>query len=61
MERIASQTKSSDELREELRSSREALREFSFGVHRGGEKGVRKIRVLKKEIARLLTLLNEKR
>ena len=50
-------TKNETELRRLLTDSRRALQEAQFRVRRGEEKDVRRIRELKREIARILTVL----
>ena len=47
--------KTKKELLEDLSKERESLRQARFSLAGGKEKNVRKIRGLKKEIARLLT------
>lgn len=50
--------KSRNELEQLLTEQREALRDVRFKVSRDQTKNVRAIRVLKKDIARILTILN---
>ena len=50
-------TKNETELRRILEDNRQTLQEAQFHVRRGEEKDVRKLRELKREIARILTLL----
>lgn len=52
--------KSKEEITEMLRAAREELREINFRVHRGEEKGVRRLRVLRNQIAQILTIQKEK-
>jgi large subunit ribosomal protein L29 len=52
--------KSPKELQKILMDSRERLRSLKFDLASGKVKNVREIRGLKKDIARLLTLLKEK-
>lgn len=52
-------TKSRQELDELLRNARGELRDLRFHVHRGEEKQVRKLRLLRHDIARLLTILKQ--
>ncbi len=47
------------ELKEILGKKREKLRRFCFDLTSGKVKNVREIRMLKKDIARILTILNE--
>ena len=51
--------KTKPELQKMLWDSREKLRAFRFDLASGKVKNVREIRKLKKEIARVLTLLNK--
>lgn len=52
-------TKPRKELEELLLGARGELRELRFHVHRGEEKQVRKLRLLRQDIARLLTVLKQ--
>lgn len=52
--------KSDEELNQLLSDSQKKLRELRFNLASGKVKNVRAIRVLKKDIARILTILNEK-
>lgn len=52
-------TKSRQELDELLRDARGELRDLRFHVHRGEEKQVRRLRTLRQDIARLLTILKQ--
>jgi ribosomal protein L29 len=58
MEQKELKEKSREDLEKMLREHREELRESNFRVHRGEEKGVHHIRVLRKDIARILTTMN---
>ena len=49
-----------EELNQLLSESQKKLRELRFNLVSGKVKNVRTIRVLKKDIARILTILNEK-
>ncbi|MBI4117631.1 MAG: 50S ribosomal protein L29 [Parcubacteria group bacterium] len=51
---------SSEELKRRLQNKREALRYMGFRVHAHEWKEVRKIREVKKDIAKILTLLHKK-
>jgi len=51
------QQKPKDELQKLLRDNREKLRQLSFDLASGKVKNVREIRELKKDIARILTIL----
>lgn len=53
--------KSKNELKKTLQGSQERLRQLRFDLAAGKIKNVREIRKIKKEIARILTLLNEQR
>lgn len=53
--------KSISELQHELASERDEMREFNFKLAQGEVKNVRALRKVKKEIARILTLLNIRR
>lgn len=52
--------KTEEELNQLLSESQKKLRELRFNLASGKVKNVRTIRVLKKDIARILTILNEK-
>ncbi len=52
--------KQKEELNQLLSESQKKLRELRFNLASGKVKNVRTIRVLKKDIARILTILNEK-
>ncbi len=52
--------KPEEELNQLLSESQKKLRELRFNLASGKVKNVRTIRVLKKNIARILTILNEK-
>ena len=52
--------KPEEELNQLLSESQKKLRELRFNLVSGKVKNVRTIRVLKKDIARILTILNEK-
>lgn len=52
--------KSKEELKRLLAESREKLRQFRFDIHLKQSKGVREIRKIKKDTARILTLLKTK-
>lgn len=52
--------KSKSELQKLLQDSRERLRQLRFDLAAGKVKNVREIRQIKKDIARILTLLREK-
>jgi len=52
--------KQEEELNQLLSESQKKLRELRFNLAGGKVKNVRTIRVLKKGIARILTILNEK-
>jgi len=51
--------KSKDELKKILQDLRERLRQLRFDLAAGKVKNVREIRKIKKEIARILTLLGQ--
>jgi ribosomal protein L29 len=53
--------KSAVELQKILNSSREKSRELRFKVSQNQLKNIREIRSLKKKIAQILTLINQKR
>ncbi len=48
------------ELKETLERNREKLRRFRFDLASGKIKNVREIRMVKKDIARILTIINHK-
>lgn len=50
--------KSISELQHELAFQRDEMREFNFKLVQGEVKNVRALRKVKKEIARILTILN---
>ena len=52
--------KSVAELQKVLASSREKLRDLRFKVSQNQLKNIREVRMLKKKISRILTLLNQK-
>lgn len=52
--------KSKSELQRMLADFREKLREMRFNLVSGKVKNIREVRELKKDIARILTILNEK-
>lgn len=52
---------SEQELQETLRERREALRQFRFSTAGSKPKNAREGRNLRKQIARILTILNERR
>ncbi|MGC9049189.1 MAG: 50S ribosomal protein L29 [Patescibacteria group bacterium] len=52
--------KSEDELKRLLTELREGLRQTRFDIQLKQSKNVREIRKIKKDIAKILTLLNEK-
>ncbi len=54
------QSLNTEELQEQLEKKRETLRELRFKVSLDEHKKIRELRVLKKDIARILTLLNKK-
>lgn len=53
--------KSQTELQEILKEKREKLRQLRFDLASGKVKNVREIRTIKKDIARILTILQETR
>ncbi len=53
--------KSEEELHSLLQQKREALRQLRFDLVAGKVKNLREIRAIKKDIARILTVINEKR
>ena len=52
--------KSQNELKKALTEDREKLRQLRFNLASGKVKNVREIRKIKKDIARILTLLKQK-
>ena len=52
--------KSKDELQKNLEDGKEKLRQLRFDLASGKIKNVREIRKIKKEIARILTLIEQK-
>jgi len=48
-----------DELEKELKDNREKLRQMRFDLAAGKVKNVREIRRIKKEIARIMTILKQ--
>lgn len=52
-------SKNKDELERELKDNREKLRQMRFDLAAGKVKNVREIRRIKKEIARILTVLHQ--
>ncbi|HZI95753.1 MAG TPA: 50S ribosomal protein L29 [Candidatus Paceibacterota bacterium] len=52
--------KQEEELNQLLSESQKKLRELRFNLAGGKVKNVRTIRVLKKDVARIITILNEK-
>ena len=53
--------KSEQELNKTLKESREKLRQLRFDLSAGKVKNIREIRVVKKDIAKILTVLNPKK
>lgn len=53
-------SKSSGELQKTLAQKREKLRQLRFNLISGKVKNVREIRGIRKEVARIITLLREK-
>lgn len=53
--------KSEEELHSLLQQEREKLRQLRFDLVAGKVKNIREIRAIKKDIARILTVINEKR
>lgn len=53
-------SKTEEELNQLLLDSQKKLRELRFNLASGKVKNVRTIRALRKDIARILTILNEK-
>jgi large subunit ribosomal protein L29 len=60
MKMIELRQRSKEELEKLLEESRERLRQLKFDLAAGKVKNVREIRKIKKEIARILTLLCQK-
>jgi large subunit ribosomal protein L29 len=52
--------KSKDDLNKILQDDREKMRQIRFDLSSGKVKNVREINKIKKDIARILTILNEK-
>ncbi len=52
--------KSSEELKRVLKDSRNRLRQLRFDLASGKVKNVREIRALRKDVARILTLIKQK-
>lgn len=52
--------KSNDELKKNLGENRELLRSLRFDLAAGKVKNIRQLRTVKKDIAKILTLLNQK-
>ncbi len=52
--------KSKDDLNKILQDNREKVRQIRFDMSSGKVKNVREINKIKKDIARILTILNEK-
>lgn len=61
MEIVDLKNKNEKDLQQVLMEKREALRELKFKVSEKQLKDVRSIRETKKEIAQILTLINQKR
>ena len=61
MKLIELRKRSKGELQKVLEDNREKLRQLRFGLSAGKVKNVREIRNLKKEIARIMTLLTRAR
>jgi len=53
--------RSKKELQKLLQELREKLRQLRFDLSSGKVKNVREIRIIKKDIARILTILNEQK
>jgi len=53
--------KSKDDLNKILQQEREKMRQIRFDMSSGKVKNVREINKIKKDIARILTILNEQR
>lgn len=53
--------KSEEELHSLLQQKREALKQLRFDLVAGKVKNLREIRAIKKDIARILTIINENR
>ena len=54
---LRQQTK--EELKRQLQEGREKMRQLRFDLVSGRIKNIREIRVIKKDVARILTILNE--
>lgn len=52
--------KSIQELKEVVNSKRKEIKDFAQSAVRGNEKNMAKFKYLKKDLARVLTILNEK-
>jgi len=61
MKTVEIKRKSNSELQKMLRESRERLRQLRFDLAAGKVKNIREIRQVKKEIARILTILSFKK
>ena len=59
MKIIELRKKSKNELQRLLLENREKLRDLRFNLSLGKQKNIREVRYLKKDIARILTLLKE--
>jgi ribosomal protein L29 len=53
--------KSDKELEKMLKTHREEIRKFRFGISGSGKKNVREARLLKKEVAQILTEMNTRK
>lgn len=53
--------KSEKEIKQLLQEKRERLRQINFSITTGKVKNVREIRLIKKDIARLLTVIDSKK
>jgi len=53
-------TKSIKELKEIVNSKRNEIKEFSQSALRGNEKNLAKLKFIRKDLARALTVMNEK-
>lgn len=53
--------KSEEELKKQLAELQEELREFRFGLSGAGKRNLQKPRALKADIARIKTILSEKK
>lgn len=53
-------TKSNDDLKKLLQDEKEKLRQLRFDLAAGKVKNIREIRLMKKEVARILTKINKK-